>query len=99
MKGVQGQGGGGTAGAVEAVKGTAVPDQGKGVAADRAGARFDDGQGNGGGKGGVDGIAALLENGQTGLGGQGLAGSDHTLLGVNGLAQAGVGGMGVGEVV
>ena len=61
--------------------GRGIEKQGEAVPAHAGGSRFDDGQHRGCRHGGVRGVAALFQNVQARLGGQGLAGGDHALQG------------------
>ena len=54
-------------------------DHDEAVAADAGHERLDHVQGGGGGQGGVDGVASLLQHADAGLGGQGVAGRDHAV--------------------
>ena len=63
------------------------------TAAEVASLRVSDGEGEGGGDGGVYGVAALAENGEAGVGGVVLDGDDHGVLGLDGE----VGGIVVGR--
>ncbi len=76
----------GLAVAIEAMQLALGPDQGEGIAADAIARRLDHGQRGGSGDGGIDGIAALLQNFDTGLGRQRLGGGDHPAPGKDALA-------------
>ena len=77
--------------------GLAVVDHDEAVAANAGHVGLDDVEGGGGGDGGVDGVAAPLECGHAGLGGEGMPGADHAVAahddGAVGLEVDAVGGV------
>ena len=82
---VAGGGGGGFFAVVEEVGfAVFVADEHEAAAADVAGCGIDDGEGEAYGYGCVDGVAALLEDFDAGVGGVVLDGDDHGVLGADG---------------
>ena len=84
------------AGAIDTGQLTAVPDQSERVAAKSVAGGLHHGQRNGRGQGRIDGIAALQQHAQAGLGCQGLRGGDgaashdrHALGGVGVMPEVG----------
>ena len=71
-----------------------VADEHEASAADVASLGIDDGEGEAYGYGCVDGVAALLEDGDAGVGGVVVDGDDHRVLGADGFV--GLGGEGDG---
>ena len=94
---VAGGGGGGFFAVVEEVWfAVMVADEHEAAAAEVAGLRVDDGEGEGHGDGGVDGVAALLEDLDAGVGGVVLDGDDHGVAGGDGEVGWKLGGCGEG---
>ena len=73
----------GAAGSVEAVEFIVFGgvDDGEEISADAAGHGFHEAHGGVGGDGGVDGVAAGLEDVEADLGGEGVGGGDHSMIG------------------
>jgi len=71
-----------------------VADEHEAATADVASLGVDDGEGEAYGYGGVDGVAALLEDGEASVGGVVVDGDDHRVAGADGLVRLGGEGRG-----